>query len=202
MSVDALISGATFQLLLMKPLSYHHLNVFSRTCSYPPTRFPKVSCSNLCSLGENKRLTEYMYVYFDNPQKWLNLINLITVMLSICLSLCEPDVAHIACALFRKIQDKISLRWLGCKFLHNQKSKILFLRDLFSAWSGSVRERQEWAAPRDGEPKAGVTARLADNVLTSKGTTPQLLSKESRDGDNEMMVTMVSQQSHHSHTDS
>lgn len=101
--VDALISASIFQLVLMKPLGYHHLNGFSRTCSYPPVLLLKGSCSNLCSLAEKKRLIDYTCVYFGNPRSDL-ISNLITGMLSSCWSLYEPDVPHITCALLRKIQ--------------------------------------------------------------------------------------------------
>lgn len=52
----------------MKPLGCHHLNVFSRTCSYPPVLLLKESFLSTWPLVEKIKLIGSICVYFEKPR--------------------------------------------------------------------------------------------------------------------------------------
>lgn len=79
----------------MKPLGCHHLNVFSRTCSYPPVLLLKESCLTTWPLVEKIKLIGSICVYFEKPRSGFTSSSLLTGKFPSCLSLYEPDISHV-----------------------------------------------------------------------------------------------------------
>lgn len=181
----------------MKPLGCHHLNVFSRTCSsYPTVLWLKELFKYVSISREEKADWLYMCILWVT-QKWLSLIksphwqtsHLFKFIWTWCFS------HHLFSAQKKHYPGYLLEGWVVTSFTARRtklvlKGLILCMVRLCQGAAKGGCSAESWGGSKDGRT----------NVLASKGTASQWLSKDGRNAGNELMMTWVSQQCHHSHT--